>query len=423
MHTYICSKCSERYRASEIMYLCPVDDGVLDIDIDYLNIVRNGWRPERMSPADMSIWRYSMLIPVSKPDFKSGIVGSVGGSPLVYADQLSKGLGEQVWIKNDSLLPTGSLKDRASAVVVSDAIARGRNVIIAASTGNAGVALAGMAAATGVKAVILAPAGAPAGKIAQIVAYGALLILVDGSYSDAYDLASRASKEMNIYCRNTGYNPFTIEGKKTVAYEICEQLSDHLVDGDHANYWKVPDIVVVPVGDGNMISGVYKGFVDLMAIGITSKIPKIVGVQAEGSAAIANAYNRGDEVVAEVRSQTIADSISADRPSDGYRAIKAVKGSDGEYFTVAEDEIRKSVLDVASMTGMFVEESSAVVYSGLRQLQNTERVKSGDNVVILITGHGLKTVDGSGVNREMYSCVRPRLDELGDVLMSKNIIV
>ena len=177
------------------------------------------------------------------------------------------------------------------------------------------------------------------------------------------------------------------------------------------------------MGDGNMISGVYIGFVDLMAIGITSKIPKIVGVQAEGSAAIANAYNRGDEVVAEVRSQTIADSISADRPSDGYRAIKAVKGSDGEYFTVAEDEIRKSVLDVASMTGMFVEESSAVVYSGLRQLQNTERVKSGDNVVILITGHGLKTVDGSGVNREMYSCVRPRLDELGDVLMSKNIIV
>ena len=420
-HTYICSNCGERYTTADIMYLCPVDSGVLDIELDYLDIIRKGWRPERMRPGEMSMWRYSMLLPV-EGSFKShGILGSIGGTPLVYVSKLNSNIGERVWIKNDSLLPTGSLKDRASAVVVSDAIKRGVDAIMTASTGNAGVALAGMAAAGGLSAVVLVPADAPASKIAQIVAYGAEIVLVEGSYSDAYDVAVQASNELGIYCRNTGYNPFTIEGKKTVAYEICEQLSDILESSGEA-IWKVPDVVIVPVGDGNIISGVYKGFSDLLAIGMVSRMPKIFGVQAEGSAAIANTYNSGDTVIAEVESNTIADSISADRPADGYRAINAVRNTGGQYLAVNDDAIEMAVLELSSATGVFAEPSAAVSFAGLRLMQRCEWINPGDNVVMLITGHGLKTVVACHVDTEGLSRIKPNLLELTDILKDKNII-
>lgn len=423
MLTYVCFKCGNTYKSDVSEYLCPDDGSVLDIEIDYLSIVRKAWRPTSMRPGEMSLWRFSELIPVATPNDNNSMLSTVGGTPLVYAGQLNSDLGDRVWIKNDSLLPTGSLKDRASAVVVSHALERGIDVIMTASTGNAGVALAGMAAAGGLKSVVLAPSSVPVGKAAQIIAYGAELVLVNGSYSDAYDVAVQASTEMGIYCRNTGYNPLTIEGKKTVSYEICEQLTDILENGKNGTYWKVPDVVIVPVGDGNMISGVHKGFADLMAIGMVSRIPKIVGVQAEGSAAITNAYKSGELEIAEVSSKTIADSISADRPADGYRAIEAVKNTGGQYLTVDDEEIAKSVRELASVTGIFAEASAAVAYAGLRELQKNEWLESGDNVVILITGHGLKTVGDFNVNMDQLACIKPNIAALGDILKDKEIIL
>ena len=416
MNTYVCSICGVSYPSGDIMYLCPADDGVLEIELDYLGIIRDGWRPRKMGPGDMSMWRYSALLPIGSQMQGMGILGAVGGTPLVYVSQLNSEIGERVWIKNDSLLPTGSLKDRSSAVVVADAMERDVDVIMTASTGNAGVALAGMAAAGGLSAVVLAPASAPIGKIAQIVAYGAKLVLVDGSYSDAYDVAVQASHEMGIYCRNTGFNPFTIEGKKTVSYEICEQLTGILDDGNEGGYWKVPDVVIVPVGDGNMIAGVYKGFADLLAVGVVSRIPKIVGVQADGSSAIASAYNNGDNVIAEVESNTIADSISADRPADGYRAINAAKKSGGQYLTVSDSAIEIAVRELSSMTGIFAEASAAISFAGLRMMQQSKWINSDDNVVMLITGHGLKTVGESHVDIKQFSHIKPKLSELADLL-------
>ena len=423
MLTYVCFKCGKRYRSDVSEYLCSDDGSVLDIEINYLDLVRKAWRPGSMRPGEMSLWRFSGLIPVSTPDDNNNILSTVGGTPLVYAEQLNSALGDRVWIKNDSLLPTGSLKDRASAVVVSHALERGIEVIMTASTGNAGVALAGMAAAGGLRAVVLAPSSLPVGKAAQIIAYGAELVLVDGSYSDAYDVAVQASTEMGIYCRNTGYNPLTIEGKKTVSYEICEQLTDILDKGNNGAYWKVPDVVIVPVGDGNMISGVHKGFADLMAIGMVSRMPKIVGVQAEGSAAITNAYKNGESVITEVSSRTIADSISADRPADGYRAIQAVKNTGGQCFTVDDKEIANSVRELAAGTGIFAEASAAVAYAGLKMLQKNEWVKAGDNVVMLITGHGLKNVGDLNVNMDRLARIKPSVAALGDILKNKEIIL
>ena len=422
MRKYVCFKCGRKIASDDIQYLCPDDGSVLDIELDYLGIVRKGWQPDAILPGNMSMWRFDGLIPVGKPATGDNILNTVGGTPLSYASELNSELGEQVWIKNDSLLPTGSLKDRASAVVVAEAIERGIGVVITASTGNAGVALAGMAAAGGLKAVVVAPKSVPVAKIAQIVAYGAELILVNGSYSDAYDLTVQASIEMGIYCRNTGYNPLTIEGKKTVSYEICEQMTHVVEGGKRGAHWKVPDAVIVPVGDGNMISGVYRGFVDLMSIGIVSRIPKIVGVQADGSAAIAEAYKANSSVIGEVKSSTIADSISADRPSDGYRAIHAVKSSRGQYLTASDDEIELAAVELASKTGVFAEFSAAIVYAGLKKLQQMKWLNASDNVVLLITGHGLKTVDTLNVDAGRYVDIEPEINALAGVLHDKDII-
>ncbi len=422
MRTYVCFKCGRKIATENIQYLCPEDGSVLEIELDYVGIVRNGWEPEVITPGNMSMWRFGELIPVRRPPSANDILNSVGGTPLTYARQLNSNIGERVWIKNDSLLPTGSLKDRASAVVVSEAIARSIGAVITASTGNAGVALAGMAAAGGLKAIVVAPRDAPVAKIEQIVGYGAELVLVDGSYSDAYDLTVKASTEMGLYCRNTGYNPLTIEGKKTVSYEICEQLSSMVEGRKTGAYWKVPDVVIVPVGDGNMISGVYKGFVDLMSIGVASRIPKIVGVQAEGSAAIAHAYMSGNPVIDEFNSYTIADSISADRPSDGYRAMHAVKSSRGQYLTASDDEIVVAANELASKTGIFAELSAAVAYVGLKKLQDTEWVNASDDVIMLITGHGLKTVGTIKTPTERYTNIKPNMKALSDTLCGKDII-
>ncbi|MDZ4160016.1 MAG: pyridoxal-phosphate dependent enzyme, partial [Anaerolineaceae bacterium] len=315
---YRCSLCGMEYQLSEVTYVCPHDGGNLDVVLDYESILQKYEISDITSRTDFSIWRYLPLLPVDDPGGDGTPLRMVGWTPTYSPPKLRADLGlKRLWVKDEGRNPTASFKDRASAIVVARARQIGAEVVVAASTGNAGAALAGMSAAIGQKSVIFAPRTAPPAKVAQLLVFGAQVILVDGNYDQAFDLTIEAAQEFGWYCRNTGYNPFTAEGKKTAAYEIWENVLLAAPD------LEAPLSVFVSVGDGNIISGIHKGFKDLQALGWLEHMPRLFGIQAEGSAAITNAFLAGTEQITPVSAQTIADSISVDLPRDGVRAVRA----------------------------------------------------------------------------------------------------
>ena len=328
---YRCSICKTEYGSTQVTYTCPQDGGNLDVILDYEGL-QNKYRPEDITcRADMSLWRYAPLLPVPEVQGNGTPLHAAGWTPVFKMDRLAEKLGlGQLWLKDESRNPTASFKDRASAIVVARAREIRAEVVVTASTGNAGAALAGMSAAVGQQAVIFAPKSAPPAKVAQLLVFGAKVMLVDGTYDDAFDLTVKAAQEFGWYCRNTGYNPFTAEGKKTAAFEIWEYMQE--VIGTR------PFTVFVSVGDGNIISGIHKGFKDLLELGWIESLPRIIGVQAEGSAAIANAFRAGSEEILPVSAQTLADSISVDLPRDGVRAVRAARDTGGTYITVSDEE-------------------------------------------------------------------------------------
>ncbi|MCX7840386.1 MAG: pyridoxal-phosphate dependent enzyme, partial [Anaerolineae bacterium] len=324
-----CTLCGDELDPRTTRYVCPKhnDEGILDTILDYAKIAQET-NPRKISESrDFSIWRYAPLLPMSDAS-KFAPPLQVGWTPLYRAHRIGAQLGlSNLYIKDDGRNPTASLKDRASAFVVAKARELGVEIITAASTGNAGAALAGLAASVQIPTVIFVPETAPPAKIAQLLIYGARVMLVKGNYDQAYDLCLAASKEFGWYCRNTAYNPFTVEGKKTASIEICEQMS--AVSGQRSAVWSAPDRIFVSVGDGNIISGLWKGLRDLVALGWIEKMPRLMGVQAEGSAACYNAWKAGTEKITPVHATTLADSISADLPRDGVRAVRAVRETGG----------------------------------------------------------------------------------------------
>jgi threonine synthase len=392
---YRCSLCGTEYAPDEITYTCPKDGGNLDVALDYESI-KGKFKPEDiLSRTDPSLWRYLPLLPVRVPEGDSTPLHAAGGTPVFKLDSLAEQLGMQnVWLKDESRNPTASFKDRASAVVVARARQIKAEVVVTASTGNAGAALAGMAAAVGQRAVIFAPKSAPQAKVAQLLIFGAKVILVDGTYDDAFDLTIKCAEEFGWYCRNTGYNPFTAEGKKTAAFEIWEWWK-----GAHRDFHKrigeetdhKPLTIFVSVGDGNIISGIHKGFKDLVQLGWMARMPRIIGVQAEGSAAIADAFLGNTETITPVSAKTIADSISVDLPRDGVRALRAAKETDGTYITVSDEEILKAIAELGRV-GIFAEPAGAAAYAGLVKGAAFGVVGGEEPVLVLNTGSGLKDV-------------------------------
>jgi threonine synthase len=235
--------------------------------------------------------------------------------------------------------------------------------------------------------VIFAPRSAPPAKIAQLLVYGAQVLLVDGTYDQAFDLAVQAAQEFGWYCRSTGYNPFTAEGKKTAAYEIWELIERGLLDFPK----ELKLSVFVPVGDGNIISGIYKGFKDLVRLGWMEDLPAIYGVQASGSAAIANAFQAGSEQITPVSANTLADSISVDLPRDGVRAVRAARLTGGAYLVVKDAEILSAMADLGR-EGIFAEPAGAAAYAGLRNAIQTGLILPAEPVIVLNTGSGLKDI-------------------------------
>ena len=397
---YICSLCGQEYDPGDVQYTCPKDGGNLDVIMDYVAIRQNFTVEDLIAGTESSLWRYLPLLPVSDPGGNGTPLRVVGWTPVFSPPQLMDTLGlRYLWIKDESRNPTASFKDRASAVVVARAGEIGAEVVVTASTGNAGAALAGLSAATGQKAVIFAPRTAPPAKIAQLLIFGAQVLLVDGTYDDAFDLTIQAAQEFGWYCRNTGYNPFTVEGKKTAAFEIWELIQRGVIGTgiigsgleNQASKFDQPLNVFVSVGDGNIISGLHKGFKDLLALGWMDSMPRIFGVQSEGSAAIANAFFAGTETITPISANTLADSISVDLPRDGVRAVRAATQTGGAYILVSDREILAAIAALGKV-GIFAEPAGATSYAGLVKAMQTGQIGPEDPVVVVNTGSGLKDV-------------------------------
>ncbi len=417
-----CLICGAEYQPDEVLYVCPHhgNEGVLDVVYDYRRI------GQRLSPqalaqdSTLSIWRYLPLLPV-EPGVVARVrpVGarlphhplfSVGWTPLYESPTLAQELGlAAVYVKNDGLNPSASFKDRASAIAVIKALEMGRRVIAAASTGNAASSLAALSASLGLENIIFVPASAPQAKIAQLLIFGATVLAVRGSYDQAFDLCLEASQTYGWYNRNTAYNPYMSEGKKTAAYEIVEQLE-----------WEVPDRVFVGVGDGCIIGGLYKGFSDLLALGWIDRMPRLMGVQAAGSAAMVHAWRAGMDPMAmePIEAHTIADSISAGLPRDRIKAMRAVVESDGAYIAVTDEEILAAMPVLARKAGVFAEPAGAAPYAGLVKAVHEGLVGPQERVVVLATGNGLKDVSSAMKAAGTPHIIEPSLEAVRRVIPS-----
>jgi threonine synthase len=431
-----CTICGAEYAADQVAYVCPKhgDQGILDVVYDYPGIARQFTLKDLAGSADRSIWRYLPLLPVDAGMARrlaaGTALGSVGWTPLYPAPRLAAELGlRHLWVKDDGRQPTASFKDRASAIAVAKARESGYEVITTASTGNAAAALSGLCAAVGQRNVIFVPRTAPEAKIAQLVVYGATVFLVDGSYDQAFELCLEAAPAFGWYNRNTAYNPYMSEGKKTAAYEICEQLSvgahsraPGSVTLQYSAPLQAPDAVLVPVGDGCIIGSMYKGFLDLLAMGWIDHMPRLIGVQAAGSSPLVKAWQRVHhdgldplQAAREMRTvevDTIADSIRAGLPRDRIKALRAVADSRGAYLSVTDDEILGAIPALARGCGVFAEPAAAAAYAGLARALDGGLVQPEERIVVMSTGSGLKDVPAAIRSVTWPPVIAP---DLGDV--------
>jgi len=378
-----CITCRTEFPPDELEYTCPTCGprrGTLEVLYDYDRLRESIDRDTFARSGRPSMWRYLPLLPVEEERFIQPL--RVGWTPTYTFDGLAADLGlSRLYVKDDGLNPTASYKDRASSIVVIKAQEKGRPVVTCASTGNAASSLAGFAAATDLRAVIFVPKRAPEAKVAQLLIYGAKVFLVDGSYDVAYDLASEAADAFGWYNRSAAINPYLVEGKKTGALEIAEQLR-----------WNPPDVVLVGVGDGSVISGLCKGFDELSQLGLIDHVPRVIGVQAEGASPVAAAFDRSDAAtveISDVEADTIADSICVGTPRDVVKAVTYVRQNGGAFVTVSDREILAAIGELARRTGVFAEPAGAASFAGLRKLASAGTL-DGASAAIVVSGSGLK---------------------------------
>jgi len=353
-----CTECGVFYEESKTRLTCTacavaqqpggVLRGVLEVVLDQLPAA---WPAAHVASPEF----LQAFLPVPSTEFLPAI--SVGGTPLLAVPHLRRAFGmTNLWVKDDTRNPSGSTKDRASLLVVAKALEYGCETIAAASTGNAATALAAIAAAAGVRAIVFVPATAPEAKLVQMQSYGAVVMPVEGTYDQAFELCLEACREFGWYNRNTALNPFTIEGKKTAALEIAAALTPD-----------EPDAVLVPTGDGVILAGVAKGFADLKRCGILRRTPRLIAVQPEGSAAIVNALRSGAETITPVRhAASVADSLTVETPRNALQCLRVVRASQGAGITVSDSAILRAIADLARLTGVFAEPAGATALAGLR---------------------------------------------------------
>lgn len=398
---YKCTICDSEYDKNFNGYTCPKcgEKGILDVVYDYEKMKIEVSKEYFKNNYDYTMWRYHKIMSVKEKDFSNTL--KVGWTPLYKSINLNKKLGlKELYIKDEGLNPTASLKDRASAVAVMKAIENNVTTIACSSTGNAASSLAGNAARMGLKTYIFVPKRAPEGKLAQLLVYGANVISVDGDYRDTFKLSKEAISFYGWYNRNAAINPHLVEGKKTVALEIAEQLN-----------WEVPDWVVVSVGDGCTIGGVYKGFYDLKELGIINNIPKILGVQASGCCPLYTAY-KNNEDLKESEELTIADSIAVGIPRNPVKALNAVDKSNGDWITVTDEEIIEAISILGNTEGIFGEPAGVAGLAGLIKAVENKIISKGNRVSVIVTGNGLKDIRNALKIKNQPLKLKPQLSEL-----------
>ena len=373
-----CVKCGKLYEATPNLTNCSCG-GILDIVYDYDYIKANLTKEKLAARRDNSMWRYRELLPVEEDTPNTPL--RVGWSPLYEADRLAKQLGiKKLYVKDDGINPTASLKDRASAMAVAKAREAGAEVIACSSTGNAASSLAGNVAAAGLKTYIFVPSRAPKGKVAQLMTFGATVISVQGSYEDTFELSKAAIDRWGWYNRNAAINPYLSEGKKTVALEIMEQLD-----------WQVPDYIAISVGDGCTIAGLWKGLKDLHAIGFIDRLPRLISAQAEGCCPLNRAIETG-EPWRPMEENTLADSIAVGVPRNADKALMAIRESNGVTVNVSDEEIMAAQKLLGRTCGVFGEPAGVTGAAGLKKLCEQGRIEPDATVVSVVTGNGLKDV-------------------------------
>ncbi len=399
-----CSECGANYTEGAVRYVCPPcarrqapggeTRGILTVELQH---PPTAWPAGHMNDP----WVLAAFLPLASAE--SVPAYPVGATPLLPVPELRRQLGmPRLWLKDDTRNPSGSTKDRASLLVVAKALEYGFDTVATASTGNAATALAAVGAAAGVRTVVLVPAGAPPAKLVQMASYGARVVPVRGSYDEAFELSLAACRRFGWYNRNTAYNPFTVEGKKTAALEIAAALAPER-----------PDVVVVPAGDGVITAGLAKGFADLHRGGLLAAVPRLVVVQPEGSPALVRALREGTPEVAPCPgAASVADSLVVAAPRAGRLALGAVRATGGGGVLVSDGAIVEAIGRLARTTGVFAEPAAAASLAGLDAALEEGLVSRDERVVLLATGTGLKDVAAAARAVRLPAPVEPGLEAL-----------
>lgn len=399
-----CIGCGAKYSIDEIVYNCRKCGDLLEVKFDLKELKEKldeaDWRQRRIC-----VWKYREFLPVL--DESKIVTLHEGGTPLYKCDKLGKELGvKSLYVKNEGANPTGSFKDRGMTVGVSKALELRAKAVVCASTGNTSASLAAYAAKAGLNCVVLIPAGKIAlGKLAQAMMYGASVVAVKGNFDDALQIVLEASKNLGLYLLNS-INPFRVEGQKTSAFEICDQLG-----------WRSPDRVILPVGNAGNITAYWKGFKELKDLGIVEGLPKMTGIQAIGANPIAKAFATKSNKIEPVKNpETIATAIRIGNPVNWKRALNAMRESGGTAATVTDEEIVYAQKLLARTEGIFVEPASAASIAGLKKLVENNDVDSNEDIVCVTTGHGLKDPEAAVKACERVVEIEPNLNALKKAL-------
>ncbi len=377
-----CINCGTKYNLNEIIYFCKKCGDILEVRYDFKELSekleKSNWRN-----VPLSVWRYHDFMPID--DISKIVSLNEGGTGLHSCHKLGRQIGlVQLCVKNEGENPTGSFKDRGMTVGVSKANELGAKNVICASTGNTSASLAAYAAKAGMQCTVLIPSGKIAyGKLSQAMIYGAKVLQVQGNFDQSLDFVFKiAEKHPSIYLLNS-INPFRVEGQKSLGFEICDQLEG-----------EAPDRIVVPVGNAGNISAIWKGFTEYQKLGLIKKLPKMTGIQAAGSAPIAQMIKTGSNEMVPVKTpETLATAIRIGAPVSWKKAVNAIRNSGGTAETVTDEEILAAQKLLARVEGIFVEPASASSIAGLIKLINSGVIGKDERVVCVTTGHGLKDPD------------------------------
>ncbi len=375
-----CRECSHEYELAPI-YTCEWCFGPLEVMYDY-DAIKSSISRESIANGPDSIWRYAELLPSSRD---AAVDLGAGFTPLVRADRLAAALGlGELWIKNDTLNPTNSFKDRVVAVALSRALEFGFKTVACASTGNLANSVAAHAAHAGLKSYVFVPSNLESGKIVTTAVYGGNVVAVEGNYDNVNKLCAELAGMYPWAFVNVNVRPYYAEGSKTLAYEVAEQLG-----------WQTPDHVVVPMASGSLLTKIDKGFRELHKVGLLDDEPqvRVSGAQALGCSPIATAFLDGADAIKPVKPDTIAKSLAIGNPADGYFALDVVRSTGGGMAAVTDDEVVEAMLLLARTEGIFAETAGGVTIATLKRLAEQGVIKSNERVVAYVTGHGLKTLD------------------------------